>query len=95
MSYNTNKYNNDNRYEKNYNYVQNKINKMSQNFNLEFKDILEDLVDNRFTQSIEYDFNNNDRTLIKQNIQTSANIKLNNNNINTVNNINNSEYLES
>ena len=64
-------YNKNERYDKNYNYVQNKINQISKNNQLEYKDILENFLDNSFTQSIKYDFNNNDRTLIKQNINTS------------------------
>ena len=73
------------RYEKNYNYVIDKIKKMSKNQNLQYKDTFEKLLDDQYTQSIEYDFNNNNRNLIKQKAEIKINESELSNNDNKVN----------
>ncbi len=55
-----------NNYEENYNYIKRHI--TTRNYQLIYEDILKNVLQNQFTQSIEYDFNNNDRNLIKENI---------------------------
>ena len=53
------------KYDSNYNYIFNNITKRTHT--QLYKDILQEITTNHYTQSIEYDFNNNDKNLIKQN----------------------------
>lgn len=58
--------NRNNLYEQNYNYVKNKIHSIK---TPSYKDTLETFLDNQFTQSIDYDFQNHNTNLIKQNTE--------------------------
>ena len=50
--------------EKNFNYVSNKI--INGNSKLLYKDIFDDLLNNKFIQTVDYSFDNNNRELIKK-----------------------------